>query len=110
MKVLKVEWIDSVGGSGWEFLEEYKSEAARCITYGFLAKENDDSISIVQTFSHRTVNSKDQIDNDITIPKCSITSIYEVTSSGLVPVLEQNLQCFSLSEKLSDHEVPEKLT
>ena len=105
-EVLKVEWIDSAGGSGWEFLAEYTGQAARCTTYGFLIREDDESISIAQTYAKETVKAREQIDNDVTIPKCAILSIYEVLSSGLELVLERPLQGFSLSQMLSDHEEP----
>lgn len=103
MKVLKVEWIDSNGGAGWEFLEDFKDEPVYVTTYGFLIKEQEHSISIAQNYTPKTVQAREQIDNTITIPKCSITSIYEVTSSGLVLVLERTPQGFSLSDLHSDH-------
>lgn len=108
MKAIKVEWIDSAGGSGWEFLEDHKEEPVHVTTYGFLVKEAEQYITIAQNYATETVQAREQIDNTISIPKCAITSIYELASSCLVPVLKRPLQGFSLAGKLSDHEEPEQ--
>lgn len=108
MKTLKVEWIDSAGGAGWEFLEDFKEEPVHVTTYGFIVNEAEDFITLAQNYAPQTVQSREQINNTISIPKCAITSIYEVTSSGLVLVLERPLRGFSLSELHSGHEVSDQ--
>lgn len=108
MKVLTVQWIDSAGGAGWEFVEDFREEPVHVTTYGFLVHESDSFITIAQSYAPETVQAREQINNTISIPKCAVTSICEVTSCGLVPVLEQPLRGFSLSCLLSGHGEPAK--
>ena len=105
--VLKVEWIDSAGGSGWEVLEDYTSEAVHVTTYGFLIREDEETISVAQSYAPGTVKGREQINNDITIPKCAISSVCVLPSSYPEPALKQPLQGFSLVSLLSDHGEPE---
>ena len=104
MKVLKVNWIDSAGGAGWNFLEDFEEEPVHVTTYGFLIKDAEEFITLAQSYAPKTVQAREQIDNTISIPKRAIISIYEVTSSCLGLVLKQPQQGFSLDEMLLGHE------
>jgi hypothetical protein len=68
-----IEWIDSTTRGGW--LERHESKAAdiRCLTIGFFAKEDDETITLSGCYS-RLENWLDPI----TIPKVAITKIEEV--------------------------------
>lgn len=75
MKVVKVKWIDSTAGSGWESKEGFKMEPAYVLTYGFLIDESDKYISIVQSYSPGNDTNEEQVLNNVTIPRCAVLSM-----------------------------------
>lgn len=73
MEVRYIEWIDSMGGSGWEPLEETrKLRPMKAMTVGFVVEEGDDFVTILQSFDERE-NGRHYGDNHICIPKFAIT-------------------------------------
>lgn len=90
-KILQVEWVDSSGvQGGWQFLEDFETELVRVSSVGYLVKETEELIALSTNLGERTVNSPEQINGVITIPKCAITSISSLkVSSYLGLELEQ---------------------
>lgn len=105
-KVLKVEWIDSVGGYGWQFIEDYETELATVTSYGYLVREDKNSITLAQSYAKETIKAREQMHNDITIPKCAISCVWQLTSCGQELVLERHPQDFSLADLLLDRGEP----
>ena len=69
MKIIRVEWIDSNGCGHWESLDEAKNTTpTQVVTYGFLINDTEEFITISQSYCY----TQSQVDNSITIPKCSI--------------------------------------
>lgn len=79
MKEVRVKWIDSMSGDCfWSLLEDYKTSIARPTTYGFVVYEDDEIISIAQTYVPHEGETPEQINGVITIPKCSIIEIIDL--------------------------------
>ncbi len=74
--VVWVEWVDSVAASGWVADQYAVSHNLACISVGFLVAESEEAITVAASIS-----SAGQIDCPITIPRCAITGLWEV--SGL---------------------------
>lgn len=73
MKEVRVKWIDSLSGDcRWTLKEDFKPSICRPITYGFVIYEDDEIISIAQTYSPEDGDAPEQFNGHITIPKCSI--------------------------------------
>lgn len=76
MKEVRIEWIDSCGGDCyWTPLSDYTPSIQRPISYGFVVYEDDEKISIAQSFAEQDGDAPQQINGVITIPKCSIINI-----------------------------------
>ena len=76
MKIVKVEWIDSCADSNrWQLLEDFESSVVRPTTYGFLIYEDDEKITVAQTYAEGDENVPAQFNGAMTIPRCSITKI-----------------------------------
>ena len=74
MEVRFVEWIDSMGGSNWTPLEDVRTTRPMHIyTAGFVADEDDDYVTILQSFDERK-DGRPHGDNYICIPKFAIKS------------------------------------
>ena len=79
-EMVMVKWIDSsTYFHGWVTINPNKAYSPLCtiLSCGMVAREDKDSISIVQNF-HSADDDENNvwgILNDITIPKCAITEI-----------------------------------
>jgi hypothetical protein len=71
MKPVLIEWIDSKSISNrWEYVDELPStKPSRCVSLGFLLKENKEYKTIVQSCGAQTVMGI------MTIPNCCILKI-----------------------------------
>lgn len=70
---IEVEWLDSIHQSGWTYCDRIEDQDLRCVTCGYFIKEDDNSISIIQ--SYRVLVLQDgsrSIDSIMNIPKKSI--------------------------------------
>ena len=74
MKIVVIDWVDSVRASDWVLMEDVDEKPVNCTSVGFLLKETDDYITIAQNYGLEP----EQICNLITIPKCSIRNIREI--------------------------------
>ena len=74
MKVVVIDWVDSVRAFDWTLLEEVDEKSLDCISVGFLLKETDNYVTIAQNYGIKP----EQVCNIITIPKCSIKNIREI--------------------------------
>lgn len=73
MKEVRVKWIDSCSGNcSWDFLKDFKPSICKPTTYGFVIYEDDEKLSIAQTFAEEDNDAPTQINGVITIPKCAI--------------------------------------
>lgn len=73
LQVVEIHWGDACGShQSWDHTEELDNAISKMITVGYLFKENDEAITIIQSFS----KTEDRCDNWITIPQKMITEIY----------------------------------
>lgn len=79
MKEVKVKWIDSCAGDCyWSPLSDFKPSVMRPTTYGFVVYEDDEIISIAQTYAEENNGAPQQINGVITIPKVAITEMVQL--------------------------------
>ena len=74
MKIVLIEWVDSVRAFDWSLLEDVDEKSMDCISVGFLLKETDNYVTIAQNYGLKP----EQVCNLITIPKCSIKNIRKI--------------------------------
>lgn len=74
MKIVVIDWVDSVRASDWVLMEDVNEKPVNCTSIGFLLKETDDYVTIAQNYGLEP----EQICNLITIPKFSIRNIREI--------------------------------
>lgn len=72
---VEIMWVDSESATGWEsmdvILDNYRNkDNLKVRSAGYLIKENEDFCTLAQSLDDKNNN----IDNYITIPKCSILS------------------------------------
>lgn len=91
MKIVKVEWVDSSGvQGGWQFREDFSTELVKVSTVGYLIEESSELIAVALNVGEPTINSPEQINGVITIPRCAITSISSLNCPSCPePALEQ---------------------
>lgn len=69
-----VHWVDSSSCPGvWTAIEEINYELSYCESIGWIMFEDDELMTIS---SHQTAN---QVSGVMTIPKCAIEQIWEIT-------------------------------
>lgn len=71
MKIVVIDWVDSVRSFDWTLMEDVDEKSLNCISVGFLLKETDNHVTIAQNYGLKP----EQVCNLITIPKCSINNI-----------------------------------
>ena len=77
-KVVKVKWVDSISGSGWESIKSAKEiRPANVVSYGYLLDAGEDHITIAQNYIGD--DDQEQVCNTISIPRCSVKSVEDVT-------------------------------
>ena len=74
MKIVVIDWVDSVRAFDWTLIEDVDEKSLDCISVGFLLKETDNHVTIAQNYGIKP----EQVCNLITIPKCSIRNIMEI--------------------------------
>lgn len=74
MRIIKINWVDSVRASDWALLEDIDDKPLDCVSVGFLIKETDEQITIAQNYGIKP----EQVCNLMTIPRCSIRDIKEL--------------------------------
>lgn len=77
MEIRYVEWLDSAGLSRWTPIKELqrRSLVSRCLSVGFVLKEDDDQVTLLQSLDPGQLEGDDDNgDNTITIPKIAITA------------------------------------
>ena len=73
MKLLLVEWMDSMAMGGWRERVE-KPDTSHCVTVGIVTYEDEDKIRLSSSYDCAT----EHIAESITIPKCSIVKTMRV--------------------------------
>ena len=89
MEIRRVEWIDSTGRGSWTTLKELRAiRPDLIISIGFVLCEDEDYLTLVQSYSMRdeTQNADDVGDNSICIPKFAISNSHTLSVSD-APVL-----------------------
>lgn len=80
MRRVRVRWIDSCSGDcRWTILDDYKPSITKPTTYGFVVYEDEEKISIAQTYYEGDDEMPAQANGFITIPKCAILELEEIT-------------------------------
>ena len=83
MEAVKIEWVDSSGvQGGWQFLDDFNTELVRVTSVGFIVEETDDLIALSSNYAESTINSPEQVNGVMTIPKCAIISISSLETSS----------------------------
>ena len=67
MKVVQVDWVDSMSTQGW--VHNHKNTDMRCTSVGILVFEDHERIKIAL---NRSWNSRDSYGDFMEIPKCSV--------------------------------------
>lgn len=85
MPIRHVKWLDSSSGGGWKHVEDIDDEyvgTGICYTVGYVYREDQDSISLVQSVCSKVsdLEKLDQINCIMTIPKCAILEIRDFYS------------------------------
>ena len=74
-----VEWTDSTAQTGWTSVDRIAELIVdRCVTVGFVFKEDEDQLAIVQSFTTRKKPDSNVVDATIVIPKFAITRAWTV--------------------------------
>lgn len=87
MKIVLIKWVDSCHYSGWQSFNEYEriieDEDLNILTVGFLGKETEKCLTVIQSGGHNNV------DAIMKIPKCCVISVQEIGEAelDLTPVL-----------------------
>ena len=74
MKIVVIDWVDSVRASDWVLMEDVNEKSLDCVSIGFLIKETNKHVTIAQNYGE----NPEQVCNLMTIPKCSIRNIREL--------------------------------
>lgn len=69
-KLVIVKWLDSNIASGWS--REVCNQPAKCVSVGWMIAKSKTAITLT---ANKTKSTTPQKCGDITIPRCSITSI-----------------------------------
>jgi len=73
MKMVLIQWVDSVFVQGWRDLDSIKSHrVSDCVSIGILMNETKDWITIVQS------KSDESYGDGITIPKVCIKQMWKL--------------------------------
>ena len=80
-RIVLIEWIDSRGcTSDWEFLEDVEPQKpCNCITVGFILEDHSEYLTVVQTVSVELDQKNSQIMARMTIPRCAISAVRELS-------------------------------
>lgn len=74
MKIVKVEWTDSVSSSYWVDSNKIELAPVHIVSFGVLFKDTPGYIAIMQNFDE----DANQVSNYMSIPKGCITKIEEL--------------------------------
>lgn len=74
MKIVVIDWVDSVRASDWVLMEDVNEKSLDCVSIGFLIKETNKHVTIAQNYG----TNPEQVCNLMTIPKCSIVQLREI--------------------------------
>ena len=67
-----IEWVNSIGGGGWQSLRDWENEKPHRIqTVGWVLRENETEVAIVQSIDEQD-RSEPFGDHVIVIPRLSI--------------------------------------
>lgn len=81
MKIVYVEWLDSMGEGGWITLRtavERQDEPMLCRTVGWLVMEGEQSLIVTHTY-REDEQAGDDVMGCLAIPWCAITRYEHVT-------------------------------
>lgn len=83
LPILYVEWIDSLGRSGWrhesDLLEWCEAEMLLCKSIGFIFHEDDTSLTLVLSTHTSAVGAGTQVGDCVRIPKVAIKKRKRIT-------------------------------
>ena len=88
MKIVVIDWVDSVRAFDWTLIEDVDEKSLDCISVGFLLKETDNHVTIAQNYGIKP----EQVCNLITIPKCSIRNIREIKQESTWEPSEEQME------------------
>ena len=68
-----IEWVDSIGTSGWCMPSGHPMSDLDCLTLGFLIWETDEAVCVAAS-----VSATGRASDPVTIPRCAIKKFEEV--------------------------------
>lgn len=75
-ELIRIEWLDSYGASSkWTAVEDINPIELMCVSVGYNIYEDENKLAIAPHYAAETVNTMEQCNGVMTIPKCSITKI-----------------------------------
>ena len=78
-KFVHVYWIDIQSDSSWRSIEDVKEDTLpRCLSTGFLIRDDEDMIRLVSDINFKEDVSIDECGNSTIIPKCVVQEIKEI--------------------------------
>ena len=78
IKIVKIEWIDSISNGGWEVEKSAKDiRPGNVVSAGILFDEGEDYITIAQNYIGD--KGQEQACNVMSIPRCAVKSIVNIT-------------------------------
>lgn len=78
LKLVWIEWDDSLGGGGWCHISVHKSEVSRCVSSGVLIEDHKDHVTVSCSVSIGEDGSIRSVCDAITIPRCCIRRIKRI--------------------------------
>lgn len=87
LRLVLVEWLDSKQPvAAWQWLSDLEAPApARCVSVGFLAREETDTLVIVQNVADPHDEDGAQASGAMTIPRACVVSIMDLSPTGPCP-------------------------
>lgn len=71
IKLVKVNWVDSVTCGGWTILDDFDEVPTKATTVGYLIQDKEEYVTIAQTYAE----PPKQVCNMITIPRVAIVEM-----------------------------------
>lgn len=84
MRLVMVEWIDTMGSATWSHLRNYETVTpATARTVGWVVNDFPDYIEVAQSLMAEEDPAQAQVNNTMSIPRDAIRSITDIAATKL---------------------------